>query len=87
MKTIFLLMARYEGLPVIPVETVCKDFFGGMLVEVFLRKVMADEIRLPIVRTDASRRCARGVNIDDLAAFLDLRTEIARRECEKLKRG
>jgi hypothetical protein len=57
-----------------------------MLPEIFLRKVMVDEIRLPIVRMDASRRCAKGVHLNDLAAYIDKQVETARKECEKLKR-
>lgn len=29
MNTLFLLMARYNGLPIIPVDIVCRDYFRG----------------------------------------------------------
>ena len=38
MKTSFLLMAQYDGLAVIPVEWVCRDYFRHLTVEKFLRK-------------------------------------------------
>jgi hypothetical protein len=87
MNTVFLLMARYNGLPVIPVDVVCRDYFRHLNVEKFLRKVLAGEISLPIVRMEVSQKSAKGVPINDLAAYLDRRIEEARKECEQLKRG
>jgi Pyocin activator protein PrtN len=79
-------MARYDGLPVIPVDVVCRDYFRHLTVEKFLRKVLAGEISLPIVRMEDSQKSARGVHVTDLAAYLDKQTEAARKECEQLKR-
>jgi hypothetical protein len=31
--TLFLLMAQYEGRTIIPIEEVCRDFFGHLTVE------------------------------------------------------
>jgi hypothetical protein len=86
MNTLFLLMARYNGLPVIPVEFVCQDYFQHLTPEKFLRKVLAAEISLPILRMESSQKCAKGVPINDLAAYLDKQIEAARKECEQLKR-
>jgi hypothetical protein len=86
MNTIFLLMARYEGLPVISVETVCRDFFHHLTPEKFLRKVLAGAIDLPIVRMEGSQKSAKGIHINDLAAYLDRQTALARKECEQLRR-
>ena len=55
MNTVFLLMARYNGLPIIPVDVVCRDYFQHLTVEKFLRKVLAAEISLPIVRSQHVR--------------------------------
>ena len=63
MNTVFLLMARYNGLPIIPVDVVCRDYFQHLNVEKFLRKVLAGEISLPIVRMELSQKCAKGVPI------------------------
>jgi hypothetical protein len=87
MNTVFLLMARYNGLPIIPVDVVCRDYFQRLNVEKFLRKVLAGEISLPIVRMEVSQKSAKGVPINDLAAYLDKQIEAARRECEQLKRS
>jgi hypothetical protein len=87
MNTVFLLMARYNGLPIIPVDVVCRDYFQHLNVEKFLRKVLAGEISLPIVRMESSQKCAKGVPISDLAAYLDQQIDAARKECEQLKRS
>jgi hypothetical protein len=71
MKTAFLLMAQYDGLAVIPVEWVCRDYFRHLTVEKFLRKVLAGEIDLPIVRMESSQKSAKGDHVHDLAAYLD----------------
>jgi hypothetical protein len=85
MNTVFFLMAQY-GMPVIPIESVCHDYFRHLSVEKFLRKVLAGEISLPIVRMEGSQKSAKGVHVNDLAAYLDKQTEAARKECEQLKR-
>lgn len=84
MKTAFILMAQYDGLAVIPLEIVCRDYFRHLTVEKFLRKVLAGEIALPIVRIEDSQKAARGVHINDLAAYLDKQAAAARKECEQL---
>jgi hypothetical protein len=87
MKTSFLLMAQYDGLAVIPVEWVCRDYFRHLTVEKFLRKVLVGEISLPIVRIESSQKAAKGIHINDLAAYLDKQADAARKECEQLKRS
>lgn len=86
MNTAFLLMAQYGGSAVIPLELVCRDYFSHLTPEKFMRKVMAGEIRLPIVRIEDSQKTARGVNLTDLADYLDARTALARKECDQLNR-
>jgi hypothetical protein len=86
MNTTFLLMAQYGGLAIIPVELVCRDYFRHLTVEKFLRKVLAGEISLPIVRMEGSQKAAKGVHVTDLAGYLDKQTEAARKECDQLKR-
>lgn len=85
MKTAFLLMAQYDGLAVIPVEKVCADYFAHLTPEKFLRKALAGEIDLPVVRIEGSKRATRGVPLNDLAAYLDRQIAEARKDCEKLK--
>jgi hypothetical protein len=86
MNTTFFLMAQYNGAAVIPIELVCRDYFRHLTVEKLLRKVLAGEIVLPIVRMEGSQKSAKGIHITDLAAYIDKQTEAARKECEHLKR-
>jgi Pyocin activator protein PrtN len=83
-STVFLLMALYGGLPIVPLEKVCRDFFAHLTPEKLVRKALAGEIALPIVRIEASQKAAKGVHINDLAAYLDKQAEAARRECSQL---
>jgi len=80
-------MALYGGLPIIPLNRVRQDFFGGITEDKFIRKVMDGKIKLPIVRTDPStQKTAKGVHVNDLADYLDKQTEAARKECEQLNK-
>lgn len=87
MKTVFLLMAQYDGLPVIPVERVCKDFFAPLTLDKFLRKTQSGEIALPVVRMYGSERAAKGVHISDLATFLDKQADAARKEMAQIRQS
>lgn len=84
MKTALILLAQYDGMAIVPVESVCRDYFRHLTVDKFLRKVLAGEIALPVVRIESSQKAARGVHITDLAAYLDTKAEAARLECLKL---
>lgn len=84
MDTTFLLIAMYSGRPIIPAEDVAKDFFG-LTTEKFVRKVSAGDIALPLVRMEASQKCAKGVHINDLAEYLDKRRAAAVQECQQLQ--
>lgn len=85
MNTIFLLLAKYNGAPLIPTQTVCADFFAHLSVEAFEKKCGNGDIKLPIVRPDPkSQKGQRHININDLATWLDARTEAARKEASKL---
>lgn len=80
MNTAFLLAAMYDGAPIIPLARVAEDHFETTE-KTFIRKHEAGEIDLPIVRLDRnSQKSARGVHLADLAAFIDNRREIAKRE-------
>jgi len=86
MKTAFLLLAQYDGMAVIPVEWVCRDYFRHLTVETFLRKCDDCEIDLPVVRIESSQKSAKGIHVNDLAAYLDRQAAAARKECEQLRR-
>ncbi|ADP71039.1 hypothetical protein Rvan_1797 [Rhodomicrobium vannielii ATCC 17100] len=84
MNTAFLLMAQYNGQAIIPIETVCRDYFSHLTLPKFLRKVGAGEIDLPVVRIEASQKSAKGVHLMDLATYLDKRRAAAFREANNL---
>jgi hypothetical protein len=84
-KTEELLLSHY-GNPIAPLERVVQDYFSHLTVEKFLAKVLRSEIALPIVRMEASRKSAKGIHVADLAAYLDLKIEAARKECHQLSR-
>jgi hypothetical protein len=82
--TLFLLMAQYNGKTVVPLDQVCKDFFGHLTVEKLLRKALRGDIALPIVRIETSQKAQRGVHLIDLAAYIDKRRTAAVKECHQL---
>ncbi len=84
MKTLFLLMAQYDGQTIIPLSQVCKDYFTHLTTDMFQRKVIAGQIRIPITRLEPSQKSARGIHITDLAAYLDLQREAAVKEFNQL---
>lgn len=85
MNTAFLLMAQYNAMAVIPVELVVRDYFSHLSVEKFLRKINTGEIRIPLTRIDgASQKAAKGVHLNDLAAYIDARREAALKEARQL---
>lgn len=80
MNTLYLLMAQYDGQAVVPLERVRQDFFSHLSIEKFNRKLSSGVIALPIVRLETSQKTARGVHLQDLAAYLDKRRDVAVRE-------
>ncbi|MNF95351.1 Pyocin activator protein PrtN [compost metagenome] len=84
MNTAFLLLAQYNGQAIIPLDKVCEDYFRHLTPEKFLRKALAGEIDLPIVRVEGSQKAARGVHLNDLAQYLDAQHQKALIENDKL---
>ncbi|MFB9232598.1 pyocin activator PrtN family protein [Pseudohalocynthiibacter aestuariivivens] len=84
MNTAFLLMAKYDGMPIIPAQKVCDDFFPHLTLVKFLRKISEGQIALPMVRIEESQKSAKGVHLQDLAAYLDDRRKAAQREYEQM---
>jgi hypothetical protein len=87
MNTTFLLMAQYNGKVIIPVETVCRDYFSHLTPTKFIEKVRAGEIGLPLVRLEKSQKAAKGVALNDLAAYLDNQIDAARKDMKELMRA
>lgn len=84
MNTAFLLMAQYDGLAVIPVNLVCRDYFPHLTPDKFVRKVSAGDINIPLIRMEGSQKCAKGVHLQDLAEYLDVRRAAAKKEADQL---
>lgn len=84
MKTIFILMAQYSGLAVIPLDTVCADYFCHLSPKNLRQNIAHGKIDLPLVQMDSSRQAARGVHINDLAQYIDKQHEAAKSDHEKL---
>lgn len=84
MDTQFLLLARYNAQAILPLDTVCKDFFAHLSPQKLLLKVDRGEISLPIVRMETSQKSAKGVHISDLARWIDDRRAVAQQECRAL---
>lgn len=83
MNTVFMLLAKYET-PVIPLKTVCADFFHHMSAAALERKSLIGEIALPIIRIENSQKAARGVHVSDLAQWIDQRRAEAVAEIRKV---
>ncbi|MCK9799510.1 pyocin activator PrtN family protein [Pseudomonas sp. MAFF 302030] len=84
MNTAFILMAQYNGQAIIPLEQVCRDYFTHLTPDMFQRKVMSGQIRIPITRLESSQKSAKGIHIADLGMYLDLQREAAVKECRQL---
>ena len=84
MNTMFLLMAQYNGAVIIPLERVCADYFSHLTPEKMKQKVAAGQIDLPLVQMESSQKSARGVHLNDLAAYLDKLHAQAKTEHDKL---
>jgi hypothetical protein len=83
-NTMFLLMAQYNGKTVVPLDQVCRDFFGHLTVGKLLRKALRGDLPLPIVRIETSQKAQRGVHLADLAAYIDKRRAAAVKERDQL---
>jgi hypothetical protein len=84
MNTAFVLMAQYNGRAIISLEQVCTDYFTHLTPDMFQRKVMAGQIKLPITRMEPSQKSARGIHISDLALYLDQQRAAALKEFNQL---
>ncbi|CAD5379521.1 Pyocin activator protein PrtN [Pseudomonas sp. OF001] len=84
MNTTLILLAQYNAQAIIPLDKICADYFRHLTPEKLLRKVMAGEIDLPIVRMEGSQKAARGVHLNDLAQYLDTQHQKALAENDRL---
>jgi hypothetical protein len=86
MNTTFLLMAQYGGKAIIPIEQACHDYFSHLSPNKLIQKLSVGEIPIPLVRMEASQKCAKGIYVLDLAAYLDARIAAAKRELNAMAR-
>lgn len=84
MNTAFLLLAQYDGRAVIPIEMVCRDYFSHLTPVKLIAKISSGDIAIPLVRIEGSQKCAKGIHLQDLASYLDVRAEAARKEMRAL---
>lgn len=84
MNTAFILMAQYDGQAVIPLDRVCKDYFTHLTPDMFQRKVLAGQIKIPITRMELSQKSAKGIHLADLAEYLESRRAAAAKEFNQL---
>jgi hypothetical protein len=85
MNTAFLLMAQYDAQVVIPVGLVVRDYFPHLSIDKFVRKVAVGEIKIPLLRIEASsQKAAKGVHLTDLAQYLDDRRAAAIKEARQI---
>ena len=84
MKTIFILLAQYDGRAVIPVEIVCRDYFTHTTPTVFVGKITRGEIALPLTRIETGQKAARGIHVSDLANWIDARRDAAVKELRQM---
>lgn len=77
MNTALYIASKYDGLPLIPIEAVCKDFFKHLTTEKLIRKITEGAIRLPIVRIENSQKSTRSIHVEDLAKYIDEQRKIA----------
>lgn len=84
MNTVFLLMAQYNGQAIIPLDRVCRDYFTHLTPDMFQRKALAGQIKIPITRMESSQKSAKGIHLQDLAAYLDEQRAAAIKERNQL---
>lgn len=78
-------MAQYDGRTIVPIETICTDFFSHLTLPNLRRKIASGDIALPLVRIDASsKKSAQGVHLMDLAIYIDACRAAAIKECAQL---
>lgn len=82
--TLWMLMARYQGMVIVPADLVVRDYFQHLDTPKFIRKVSEGEIDIPLVRIEGSQKAAKGVPLSDLAHYLDRKIAEAREENDRM---
>jgi len=66
--------------PLLPLEVVRTNFFPHLSADSFNRRARANDLGFPVISAERSQKSAMFVHIDDLAAYLEARRAVARRE-------
>jgi hypothetical protein len=85
MKTVLMLMAKHDGAAMISAETCCKEYFPPLTLPVFMRKISAGEIDLPVAKMETSQKGARMVHLQDLADYIDRQRDAAAKELKAMR--
>lgn len=85
MNTMFLVLAQYQGLAVIPIDRVAADYFPHLTTSNLIRRIAEGKIDLTVTRIESSQKAARGVHVADLAKYIDQQRELAQKEHDKLR--
>jgi len=83
MRTIWLLMAKCEGQPTIPLDTVIADYLPDFSRKTARQKIESGEIPIPVVIFGRGQKAARMVHIEALAAFIDKLAVLTLKEVTK----
>lgn len=83
MKTLSMLMVRYDFAPAIDLEIAAKDWLGLDKREAY-RAEREGRLPFPVVRGGESQRSPRKVMLEDLARYIEQQARTARVEYEKL---
>jgi hypothetical protein len=67
-------MAQYGGKAIVPIEDVCRDYLSHLNPGKLVQTISPGEIAIPLVRMEASQKCAKGIYLLDLAKYLDVTT-------------
>ncbi len=68
----------------VPIETLCADYFAPLTLPNLRRKIASGDIPLPLVRMADSMKAAQGVHLGDLAEYIDARRAAAIKERDQL---
>lgn len=82
MNTQFALLARF-GSPTIELKEVCKEFFG-ITPKTAEQKVKACDFPVPTFKLRESERSPSLIKVEDLAAYIDKRHELAKAEWQSV---
>jgi hypothetical protein len=82
----WLLLARYQGQPMIRAEVVCSDYFSPLTFKAWKEMVHDGTIQMPIMRMSPSKKAPLYISINHLADFLARREADAAREARALSR-